>query len=65
MNNLFFVVMEMKFKTKSLTWIKGKDGKEYVCFSRDVKESKFFEDLSKEEKELCDDTGKLVFAEKW
>ena len=51
--------------TKSLTWISDKEGKEYVCYSRNDKESKFFEDLSEKEKELCDDTDQLVCTEKW
>jgi len=52
-------------KIKSLTWIRDKEGREYVCYSRDVKKSKFFEDLSRKEKELCDDTSKLDCTELW
>jgi hypothetical protein len=57
--------MLLKKTTRSLTFISDKDGKDYVCYSRDVKERKFLEDLSKEEKELCDDTSQLVCTEKW
>ena len=52
-------------ENRLLALIKDKIGKEYVCYSRDVKKSKFFEDLSKKQKELFDDTNQLVFTETW
>jgi len=50
---------------ESLTWINDKDGKEYVCYSDDVKESTSFEELSEESKKHCDNINQLVGTERW
>jgi hypothetical protein len=50
---------------ESLTWINDKDGKEYVCYSDDVKENASFEELSEESKNNCDNVNQLVGTERW
>lgn len=55
----------MKGGIESLSWINDKNGKEYVCYTDDVKDHKTFEELTEAEKKQCSDVNQLVGTERW
>ncbi len=50
---------------ESMVWIRDKDGKEYACYVRDVKDIKSKEELTDEEKAKCMDVSQLIGTERW
>jgi hypothetical protein len=54
----------MKGGIESLTWIRDKNGKEYVCSLKSSNKG-HYEDLSEEEKRKCTDINKLFGTERW
>ena len=54
----------MKGGIESLTWIRDKNGKEYVCSLEDSDKNSY-EDLSEEEKRRCTDVNQIVGTERW
>ena len=54
----------MKGGIESLTWIRDKNGKEYVC-SLEEKKKNFYEELSEKEKRRCTDVNQIVGTERW
>jgi hypothetical protein len=54
----------MKGGTASLTWIRDKNGREYVC-SLEEKKIIFYEELSEKEKRRCTDVNQIVGTERW
>ena len=54
----------MKGGIESLTWIRDKNGKEYVCSLEETKKN-FYEDLSEKEKRRCTDVNQIVGTERW
>ncbi len=54
----------MKGGIESLTWIRDKNGKEYVC-SLEGSTKDRYEDLSEEEKRRCTDVNQIVGTERW
>lgn len=50
---------------ESMVWIRDKDGKEYACYAKDLKNLKKKEDLTEEEKEKCMDVSQLIGTERW
>ena len=54
----------MKGGIQSLTWIRDKNGKEYVC-SLEKNQKSHYEDLSEEEKRRCTDVNLIVGTERW
>ena len=55
----------MRGGIESLSWINDKNGKEYVCYSDDVKDNSNFEDLNEEQRKDCADVNQLVGTERW
>ncbi len=49
---------------KSMAFVHDKNGKEYVCYSGDLKNHKRGEDLSDNERQKCMDTS-LVLSDSW
>lgn len=45
---------------QSMVWIKDKNGKEYACYAKDLKNLKRGEDLTEEEREKCTDLSEIV-----
>ena len=54
----------MKGGLESLTWLRDKNGKEYVC-SLDNSDKKTFEELTEDEKRRCADISQIVGTERW
>ena len=54
----------MKGGIESLTWIRDKNGKEYICSLEDSDKNSY-EDLSEEEKRRCTDVNQIVGTERW
>lgn len=54
----------MKGGLESLTWLRDKNGKEYVC-SLDNSDKKTFEELTEDEKRRCADINQIVGTERW
>jgi len=54
----------MKGGIESLTWLRDKNGKEYVC-SLDNSDKKSFEELTEDEKRRCADVSQIVGTERW
>jgi hypothetical protein len=54
----------MKGGIESLTWIRDKNGKEYVC-SLIKNSKKRYEDLSEKDKRRCTDVNQIVGTERW
>ena len=54
----------MKGGIESLTWLRDKNGKEYVC-SLDNSDKKSFEELTEDEKRKCADVSQIVGTERW
>ena len=54
----------MKGGIASLTWVKDKNGKEYVC-SLENSDKKTFEELTEDEKRKCADVSQIVGTERW
>lgn len=54
----------MKGGIESLTWLRDKNGKEYVC-SLDNSDKKSFEELTEDEKRKCADVNQIVGTERW
>jgi len=54
----------MKGGFESLSWLKDKNGKEYVC-SLDNSDKKSFEELTEDEKRKCADVNQIVGTERW
>ncbi len=54
----------MKGGIESLTWIRDKNGKEYVCSLEETSKN-LYEDLSEEEKRRCTDVNQIVGTERW
>ena len=54
----------MKGGIASLTWLKDKNGKEYVC-SLENSDKKTFEELTEDEKRRCADVSQIVGTERW
>lgn len=54
----------MKGGIESLTWLRDKNGKEYVC-SLDNNDKKSFEELTEDEKRRCADVSQIVGTERW
>ncbi|ADW18294.1 hypothetical protein Despr_2149 [Desulfobulbus propionicus DSM 2032] len=50
---------------ESMVWIRDKDGKEYACYLKDIKNIKRKEDLSEDEKAKCLDVSQIVGTERW
>ena len=50
---------------ESMVWIRDKDGKEYACYARDLKNIKKKDELTDEEKAHCMDVSQLVGTERW
>lgn len=50
---------------EALTWINDKDGKEYVCYSDEVKDRLSFEQLNEEEQKNCENVNQLIGTERW
>lgn len=48
----------------SMAFVSDKNGKEYVCYSGDLKSHKRGEDLSENERKKCVDTS-LVLGDSW
>ena len=55
----------MRGGIENLSWINDRDGKEYVCYSEDVKDSQRFEELTEEQQKDCADVNQLVGTERW
>jgi hypothetical protein len=53
----------MKGGLESLTWLRDKNGKEYVC-SLDNSDKKTFEELTEDEKRRCADVNQIVGTER-
>ena len=47
---------------ESMVWVTDKDGKQYACYVKDVKNLK---DITEEEKAKCMDVNQLVGTERW
>ncbi len=47
---------------ESMVWISDKDGKQYACYLKDVKNK---DELTDEEKAKCMDVNCLVGTERW
>ncbi len=54
----------MKGGIRSLTWIRDKRGKEYVCSLEGSTKSRY-EELSEKEKRRCTDVNQIVGTERW
>ncbi len=54
----------MKGGIASLTWVKDKNGKEYVCSLENI-DKKSFEELTEDEKRRCADVSQIVGTERW
>lgn len=54
----------MKGGIESLTWIRDKNGKEYVCSLENSDKAKY-EDLSEKEKRRCTDVSQIIGTERW
>lgn len=54
----------MKGGNKSLTWIRDKNGKEYIC-SLENNEIDHYEDLSEDEKRRCTDVNQIIGTNRW
>jgi hypothetical protein len=54
----------MKGGIESLTWLKDKNGKEYVC-SLESSDKKSYEELTEAEKRKCADVSQIVGTERW
>lgn len=50
---------------ESMVWLRDKDGKEYACYLKDIKNIKAKEDLTEEEKAQCMDVNQLIGTERW
>lgn len=48
-----------------MVWIRDKDGKEYACYLKDIKNIKTKEQLTEEEKAQCIDVSQIVGTERW
>ena len=45
---------------KSMVWVKDKNGKEYACYAKDLKNLKSGEGLTAEQREKCSDLSQIV-----
>jgi hypothetical protein len=50
---------------ESMVWIRDKDGKEYACYLKDIKNIKTKEELTEEEKAQCLDVSQIIGTERW
>ena len=54
----------MKGGIASLTWIRDKNGREYVC-SLEESDKTQYEELSEDEKRRCTDVNQIIGTERW
>lgn len=45
---------------ESMVWVRDKDGKEYACYLKDIKNIKPIDQLTEEEKAKCLDVSQIV-----
>ena len=51
---------------ESLVWVNDKQGREFVCYSDDIrKDAKSFEELNEKEKKNCENVNNLIGTERW
>lgn len=50
---------------ESMVWVRDKDGKEYACYLKDIKNIKSKDQLTEEEKAKCMDVSQIVGTERW
>ena len=55
----------MKHGYESLTWVRDKDGKQYVCSIDQSAGKKHLDQLTEEEKKRCADVSEIVGTERW
>ncbi|MBT8333828.1 MAG: hypothetical protein KJP19_05285 [Deltaproteobacteria bacterium] len=54
----------MTGRIKTLTWIRDKNGKEYVCSLKNIHKIRY-EELTEKDKRRCTDVSQIVGTERW
>ena len=48
-----------------MVWINDRNGREYVCYMNDTKNTEHFEELPGEVQEKCMDVNNFIGTERW